>query len=59
MGDSRKKVKEIDLRDGVEDNKVTRAAMDCPNCSAKINNQYNRCFFCDYRVESDDAFRGL
>ncbi len=39
---------EIDLRDGVRNQKVVKAAPDCPECGAKVCMELHRCLFCGY-----------
>jgi ribosomal protein S27AE len=46
------KMNEIDMRDGVKDGKYIKPAKDCPKCTAKINNHFNRCLFCGY-IDND------
>ena len=42
------KMEEIDLRDGVKDNKLVMEAPDCPECGAKVCLELHRCLFCGY-----------
>ena len=40
------KVREIDLRDGVEDGRMTMDAVTCPNCRVANNPSHVRCLIC-------------
>ena len=53
------KVTEIDLRDGVTDGKFKPAPMDCPECDAKICNDFRRCLFCGYEPKDSSVFDSL
>ena len=63
--DLKKKVLEIDLRDGVQDGKVDRNVgrgpiEKCPECGAGISRKFNRCLFCGYQSEkAGDPFDSL
>lgn len=46
------KVKEIDLRDGIQDGKVSTAPTLCPKCSRRYDARNNRCLYCGF---SDDS----
>jgi hypothetical protein len=50
--DLRKKILEIDLRDGVADNRVTPQAKKCPKCAAAMSPKFRRCLFCGYKDDS-------
>lgn len=56
MDQLNEKINEIDLRDGELDGKVTMQASDCPECGAKVNPTFNRCLFCGYEPEINNAF---
>jgi len=43
--------REIDLRDGVEDGKITDVAMKCPNCGRVSNSKHYRCLYCGLQFE--------
>lgn len=40
------KVKEIDLRDGVPDGKVTKKVAQCPKCNRVMSPRHKRCMYC-------------
>ena len=40
------RVREIDLRDGVEDGKVTRQVAQCQRCGRTIHARHRRCLYC-------------
>jgi len=40
------KIKEIDLRDGVEDGKVTDVALQCPKCGRVSSRKHWKCLYC-------------
>lgn len=40
------KIKEIDLRDGVEDGRMTDTAVQCPRCHRVSNSKHGRCLYC-------------
>ncbi len=42
----RKKVEEIDLRDGVRDGKITPQPTTCPGCNRTIAARHKRCLYC-------------
>jgi hypothetical protein len=44
------KVEEIDMRDGVRDNRVTPAARACPQCGHSVNTRHARCIYCGTEV---------
>ncbi len=45
------KVREIDLRDGVEDGKVTRHMNKCPKCQRDNNGRRASCLYCGTALE--------
>ena len=49
------KVKEIDLRDGIQDGKVSLSLTICPQCSRRYNTNANRCLYCGFSEESNDT----
>lgn len=49
------KVIEIDLRDGVQDGKLTSALTICPQCRRRYNTKINRCQYCGYTDKSNDT----
>lgn len=42
---------EIDMRDGVEDGRMTARAVRCPSCSRVSNNRHFRCMYCGQDFE--------
>ena len=48
----RKKIAEIDLRDGEADGRVTPRPKKCPKCDAMMSPKFRRCLFCGHQ---DDA----
>ena len=48
----RKKIGEIDLRDGVADGRITPQAKKCPKCGAAMSPKFRRCLFCGYKDDS-------
>jgi hypothetical protein len=48
----RKKILEIDLRDGQADGRVTPRAKKCPKCAATMSPQFGRCLFCGHKDDS-------
>jgi hypothetical protein len=52
------KVKEIDLRDGELDGKLSKPPRDCPACGHRLHARNYRCIYCGAAVENDDLFAG-
>jgi hypothetical protein len=48
----RKRIVDVDLRDGQSDGRMTRQAKRCPKCEAAMSPQFGRCLFCGYKDES-------
>ena len=48
----RKTIREIDLRDGQEDGRVTPQPKKCPKCDATMSPKFRRCLFCGYKDDS-------
>lgn len=44
-------VKEIDLRDGVPDGKITQTAMQCPTCHRVSSSRHWKCLYCGQLFE--------
>ena len=40
------KVREVDLRDGAEDNKIRGAIAQCPQCGRTMSPRHRRCLYC-------------
>ncbi len=45
----RKKIAEVDLRDGQADGRMTPTAKKCPTCDATISPKFRRCLFCGHK----------
>ena len=48
----KKKIVEIDGRDGQVDGRITRRAKKCPKCEAMMSPQFGRCLFCGHQDEA-------
>ena len=48
----RKKIAEVDVRDGAQDDRITPQAKKCPKCSAMMSPKFRRCLFCGHKDES-------
>jgi hypothetical protein len=48
----RKTIREIDLRDGQEDGRVTPQPKKCPKCDATMSPKFRRCLFCGHKDDS-------
>lgn len=44
-------VRTVDLRDGVEDGKITHNAVKCPQCSRVSNSKHWKCLYCGLEFE--------
>lgn len=53
------RVKEIDLQDGQLDGKVRTAPQECPQCGRKLSQKHQKCLYCGYDVQGQDAFGGV
>jgi hypothetical protein len=51
------KIKEIDLRDGKLDGRLTPQRTTCPQCQHTINTQNARCIYCGTTVEKPHVFQ--
>ncbi|HEO71588.1 MAG TPA: hypothetical protein ENN80_10015 [Candidatus Hydrogenedentes bacterium] len=49
--DLEEKAREIDLRDGVEDGKITGTPVRCPSCGRVSNSKHYRCMYCGLEFE--------
>ncbi len=49
------KIKEIDLRDGIQDGKASSAPAICPQCRRRYNAKTNRCLYCGYSDHSNET----
>jgi hypothetical protein len=50
------RITDLDLEDGVRDDRHKQPPADCPECGAKICREFNRCLFCGYRDPEGSAF---
>ena len=46
--DLAERIREIDLRDGEADGKVTRTIQHCPKCDRTMSPRHNKCLYCGY-----------
>jgi hypothetical protein len=53
------KVREIDLRDGVEDGKLKIQANQCPQCDRMMSRRHSRCLYCGAEDLQATAFEPL
>ena len=49
--DLRARMKEIDLRDGVEDGAITTVPLQCPQCHRVSSSQHWKCMYCGMDFE--------
>lgn len=45
------KIKEIDLRDGIEDGQITEVPLRCPACGRVSSSRYWKCLYCGMEFE--------
>ena len=45
------KIKDIDLRDGVDDDKITTVPLRCPSCKRVSSSRHWRCLYCGQEFE--------
>ena len=45
------KAYEVDMRDGVEDGKITASPVKCPSCQRVSNSKHGRCLYCGQMFE--------
>lgn len=57
--DLNKKVMEIDMRDGVNDQHMSPKAKTCPRCDSKISVKFQRCLFCGYVDEETSPLKSI
>lgn len=50
------RVREIDLRDGVEDGKVSRKVSQCQRCRRTVHARHRRCLYCGQPIQAANAF---
>lgn len=51
------KINEIDLRDGVQDQRMTPYVTNCPNCNRVVNSKSARCIYCGTSFEKPHIFQ--
>ncbi len=42
---------EIDLRDGLQDGKISSTPVKCPSCGRTVNSKHSRCMYCCQEFE--------
>lgn len=47
------RVREIDLRDGVLDGRVSEDVAQCPECARTLSKRHDRCLYCGYEGATD------
>ena len=57
--DLMERVKEIDLRDGVPDGKVSKTVAQCLKCGRVMSPRHNRCLYCGAQKLQQSAFDAL
>lgn len=53
------RVKELDLRDGKPDGKITRTVSNCPECGRVMSPRHDRCIYCGAERLSEGPFDAL
>ena len=53
------KIREIDLRDGVEDGKKTSVVKLCPKCNRTMSPKHSRCLYCGAEDLAATTFDGI
>lgn len=46
-----RKIGEVDLRDGVQDDEITHVPLQCPKCGRVSNSRHWRCLYCGLEFE--------
>ena len=54
--DLQAKILEVDLRDGVEDGKMSKRVSECPQCQRPTNSKRSHCVYCGAVLEKPNAF---
>ena len=49
--DLKVRMREVDLRDGVEDGAITRVPLKCPQCNRISSSQHWKCLYCNLEFE--------
>jgi hypothetical protein len=50
------KISEVDLRDGVKDQRMTPHLIQCPQCNRTLNSKASRCLYCGAAVTKQNVF---
>jgi len=53
------KIREIDLKDGVADGKMTRTVKNCPACGRTMSARHKKCFYCGALELKETPFEGI
>lgn len=53
------RVQELDLLDGVDDDKLNRQVQRCPKCSRVMSPKHQKCLYCGYEKLEKTAFDKL
>jgi hypothetical protein len=53
------RVRDIDLRDGVEDGKITPDVRACPKCGRTLATRHRRCIYCGAERVGGSPFQGI
>jgi len=51
------KMSEIDLRDGVKDQRITTRIASCPRCGRTVNTKSARCLYCGAALAKPNVFQ--
>lgn len=51
--DLERKAQEVDMRDGVEDGKITATPVKCPQCNRISNSKHAQCMYCGLEFQKD------
>ena len=51
-----KQMQVIDLRDGVEDGKMTRQTLVCPECGRNVSSRREQCLYCGTWLVKSNLF---
>jgi ribosomal protein S27AE len=51
-----KQMQKIDLRDGVEDGKMTRQTLVCPECGRNVSSRREQCLYCGTWLVKSNLF---
>ena len=51
------KIREVDLRDGSLDGRMSPQVTTCPQCGHKINTKHTRCIYCGTDIQKPHVFQ--